>query len=651
MKHKRLLKITLAVVLPLIALLLIGDLLFGYDLLSLFIQNEVFIAIGLLVAIIQLVLWVIELGKKSSEKPTLKPLEQLREIVESQWVKPFLAANIHHNALIALGKELQPGQVIPASSLVITRPNQENRAVLADETILQVFQTEASKALLILGEPGAGKTTTLFELAQALIEVQRLDAQRPVPVYFNLASWADKQLPLTEWMIDELQSKYRMPKDVSAAWFAEHNNILPLLDGLDEVRANARLACVEAINKFIAGTGLSGIAVCCRTAEYEELGSRLQLDAAISLLPLTEAQIFGYMDAGGKQLAALQQLLRQDDAMRELAETPLMLSIMSLAYENASDIVADSANVTSKRRALFDRYIDSMFEHRPTEKKLYSKEKTVHYLSWLADRLQNKGETIFLVENLQPDWAASPWSYRLLVGLFWGVFIGGLWDLMGNPLYISVSFGVITFFLIGYYTDNIGTMETLGWSWKKFRQNAVKEALSRGLSSSLFIALIVSFSFSPFIGLIIGLFIGLLFGFIDAGLENQIPNNKTVVNQGIVVSWQNTLHFGIPSGMFAGIVMWLGLLTAGFPVANWFSFILFLFFGILAIGFSQFGGEAVIQHYILRLVLFLEGYTPFNLVRFLDASSKLIFLKKVGGSYVFIHRMFLEHLAEKWQKK
>jgi hypothetical protein len=70
---------------------------------------------------------------------------------------------------------------------------------------------------------------------------------------------------------------------------------------------------------------------------------------------------------------------------------------------------------------------------------------------------------------------------------------------------------------------------------------------------------------------------------------------------------------------------------------------LFGFFG-LTIGFLL-GGEDAIKHYTLRLILWWKGYAPFNYAKFLDYATKLIFLRKVGGGYIFIHRMLMEHLA------
>jgi hypothetical protein len=40
----------------------------------------------------------------------------------------------------------------------------------------------------------------------------------------------------------------------------------------------------------------------------------------------------------------------------------------------------------------------------------------------------------------------------------------------------------------------------------------------------------------------------------------------------------------------------------------------------------------MINHFAFRLALWRKGYTPLNLIRFLDGCSRLILLKKVGGA-------------------
>ena len=63
--------------------------------------------------------------------------------------------------------------------------------------------------------------------------------------------------------------------------------------------------------------------------------------------------------------------------------------------------------------------------------------------------------------------------------------------------------------------------------------------------------------------------------------------------------------------------------------------------------FGVFGaGEACIKHLALRLVLFCNGSIPWKYARFLDWATEHILLQKVGGGYIFIHRLLLEHFAE-----
>jgi hypothetical protein len=69
-----------------------------------------------------------------------------------------------------------------------------------------------------------------------------------------------------------------------------------------------------------------------------------------------------------------------------------------------------------------------------------------------------------------------------------------------------------------------------------------------------------------------------------------------------------------------------------------------LVFGLI-VGLNR-GGSAAIKHYALRLILWLNGHTPLNFIKFLDYCAKLIFLKKVGGGYIFIHRMLLDYFAD-----
>src|SRR6266516_3091708 len=58
-----------------------------------------------------------------------------------------------------------------------------------------------------------------------------------------------------------------------------------------------------------------------------------------------------------------------------------------------------------------------------------------------------------------------------------------------------------------------------------------------------------------------------------------------------------------------------------------------------------FGGSAYIQHFVLRWFLRGAGAMSWNYARFLDYAADHLLLRKVGGGYIFIHRLLLEYFA------
>ncbi len=41
-----------------------------------------------------------------------------------------------------------------------------------------------------------------------------------------------------------------------------------------------------------------------------------------------------------------------------------------------------------------------------------------------------------------------------------------------------------------------------------------------------------------------------------------------------------------------------------------------------------------------------KDYMPWHYSQFLDYAAERLFLRKVGGGYIFMHRMLLEHFAQ-----
>src|ERR671932_2408111 len=243
--------------------------------------------------------------------------------VKNYWVKGVLETSLHGKAIIELGLEERSNAVERPWGLVWESSDKPQQPLPPGTRLINKFdEMGAGRTLLILGEPGSGKTTTLLELTRDLIEQAELDLTQPMPVVFNLSSWSGHKQAIADWLVQELHTKYQVSKEIGKDWVKEQELLL-LLDGLDEVSAKQRQACVDALNHFNQEHGQTEIVVCSRIKDYEALSTRLQFQAAIYLQPLTLEQIYHYLANVGSKLAALSNALHTDETLQELAQSPL----------------------------------------------------------------------------------------------------------------------------------------------------------------------------------------------------------------------------------------------------------------------------------------------------------------------------------------
>jgi hypothetical protein len=201
-----------------------------------------------------------------------------------------------------------------------------------------------------------------------------------------------------------------------------------------------------------------------------------------------------------------------------------------------------------------------------------------------------------------------------------------------------------------------------------------------GLIFGLLLLLLYGLSYGLFLGLVFGsapclsnelvvyvqhavqlsvLISGLTFGLIGAmfgGLRSEISKTKTVPNQGVRLSARNAvfagLIFALVFALVLALVYALGYRLIFEPLYGpdfglIYGLVNGLVFGLSCGGLAAlwYGCFDIIQHYTLRLILHLKGHTPRDYIQFLDYASQRIFLRKVGGGYMFVHRLLLDYFA------
>jgi hypothetical protein len=205
--------------------------------------------------------------------------------------------------------------------------------------------------------------------------------------------------------------------------------------------------------------------------------------------------------------------------------------------------------------------------------------------------------------------------------------------LIGEPIINGLSMGLLGGLGIGSL-DRITLVETMSWKWNRFWKRSILGSI---------VGLIFGPIFGPSVGLSVGLIFGLLGGLVSGlvgGFTDSVKVGKAFPNQGIKLSLRNSLAVFLVTWLTVWLIVWLIFaLSVGLNVGLSEGLT-----GGLIVGLNR-GGSAVIKHYVLRLTLWRSGYTPFKFIKFLDHCARLILLKKVGGGYIFIHRMLLEYFA------
>ncbi|MGK7949121.1 MAG: NACHT domain-containing NTPase [Xenococcaceae cyanobacterium] len=516
-------------------------------------------------------------------------------------------------------------------------------------------------------------------------------------LYFNTAvdTWEQNQQPLEEWLSEELKDKYQVPKTWSEPWIKKQQLIL-LLDGLDEVGAGLELgarlegksqaielrnACVRAINKFIANHLETEIVVCSRVNDYKALTERLQLSSAICIQPLSKQQLLDFLDNADDSLWGLKTVIEEDEEIAKFAQTPLLLNMMTWTYQGwlAEQCRKQFRIARDRKFNLFESYIEKNLEQenqvkKPTE---YTTRKVRFWFRWLAKKMVDESKIIFLIEKMQPTLLENGREKKgyqirnfLLGGLSVGLSVELIFGLIGGlneeglsvGLSVELIFGLV-FGLIGGViaglSKEITLFEQMNWSWQRAKSRLLRDVLIFGLSFGLSFGLIGGLIFELIGGLsggglsvelIFGLSVELIFG-LSVGLKSGLGSNevkqRTLPNQGIWSSRKNSVRMGLIFGLSVGLIFGLSVglksgLNGGLNGGLVFGLIGGLSGGLLH------GGVTCIQHFNLRRILYRKGRIPWNYAKFLDYASERLLMKKVGGGYIFYHRMLMEHFAQRY---
>jgi hypothetical protein len=318
-------------------------------------------------------------------------------------------------------------------------PPQAQRAGDGDEAPVPLSRAlREARHLVLLGEPGAGKTTTLQYIAlwfavragaaQAVSPYDRAQAGSPrhslqtdlgidepcIPVRLDLRTLAGK-LPATGAVLEEalagevdrfLRKGLETAQALVQAW-RDSGRLLPLLDGLDEVPEGQREEVRSEVTRFARSPDGSRcrVVVTSRIAGYAFLGGDFK---EFTLKPFQGEEARGYL---AHWLAALRPARRREEAEREadrlleemrrtalrrLTDNPLLLRM-------AAELYAEKGEIARSRAELYRRWVEEEAWERARKRGAQEREKgaALDRLEEFAWALQNGLEEPELSEEEQ----------------------------------------------------------------------------------------------------------------------------------------------------------------------------------------------------------------------------------------------------------
>lgn len=253
---------------------------------------------------------------------------------------------------------------------------QSNRpAWFSDKTTIREFKSLSQAfeiyegRVLLLGEPGSGKTTSLLAFAIEIAEQRLSNPDSLLPVYAPVHTW-DGSSKLVDWLayVTGLDNQLLQEQ-------IDDDRVMLLLDGLDELPSgdfsddsketqsrDHRLEFMKALDQIASTPTI----ITCRYRGYQEIirkhNQRIPLKGAVTLKPLSNIQIEEYLN----QQPDLWSALQTDQTLFEIARTPLILTLLIVAYLGAGDQAHELKNLSNSpsvlRDQLFKIYVQKRYE-------------------------------------------------------------------------------------------------------------------------------------------------------------------------------------------------------------------------------------------------------------------------------------------------
>lgn len=645
---------------------------------------------------VALLLWLWQRPPALTKVRLSDEIDVLSSAVTAQW-KAENALRTQHGLIMPIHWRVTTRDEVQAHPATITERPLFLLDAVADDLagFVDDFRALSARRVVLLGDPGAGKTTAAVRILLALLAARTAD--EPVPVLVTAAGW-DPNQDLRQWFITKLSSDYPALREAKA--LVEGGHVLPIFDGVDELPTAAQAAMITQVNRSFAA---EPVILTCRTAEFTAAvhNARQVVDRAVVLEPepLNGNEIADYLERCMPPrphpgwAAVCRSLRSEESALRAATSTPLGLWLICEVYllprtepDDTPLPFPDPMPLLQFDRgddlidALLRQFVPAVVASRPPSadasepfrpRQRRDPERTGRWLGHLATMMGTSRDLMWwrLTGGIPIQPARWPvWVLALIGGLAVAIPFGSqVW--VTSPLFavlFAALLGIVLTVLLGKTT----LTALVDWQLEspasaEFRLRGRSEHVGRQVRAGVPV-LVLS---------IVGI------GAIGAVVASVSDDLSVPIFAGA-----SALVLGLPLGLWAaGLITFTGYLaepggadSAGTPLQSWKAdralqlirsaggalFALMPVTLLVLIGDYAYCAGALLfcvwittlwgRHhawlaYVFRVRrLARRGHVPRDLMYFLDDCHRMNILRAVGPVYQFRHAALQDHLARKW---
>ncbi|MBD2203668.1 NACHT domain-containing protein [Calothrix sp. FACHB-1219] len=297
---------------------------------------------------------------------------------------------------IARRRRLEIGEIV--RDFDPTKFNCFNLGVLQQPRLPAIEAVESYDKLMILGKPGSGKTIFLKWLAiQCNLGEYRGDR---VPIFIDLNDFAQiKEKPsLLEYITEQFEDCGVTTPNAALTLLTQGQAVV-LLDGLDRVRDRDYNRILQEICQFTTRFYANSFVITCRVAAQNYIFEQF---TEVEIADFDEQQITQFAIQWFQDKAAIQSedflyKLRQNQSLKSLATSPLLLTFLCLFFEDRADF---NLNTSAIYQEVLDILLTQWDKQRHIQRDMICQQITVRQTAELLRNIAKnywyKGEYLFL---------------------------------------------------------------------------------------------------------------------------------------------------------------------------------------------------------------------------------------------------------------